>query len=185
MKDNSLRPLYMNRFLPSSLKSLTFSSTISSSNGSTSVLYVCGTRELVTAFQISVVRDRNSSTSTDESSVEVRVLSKGMVLAEAEGGEVRTMDIALIETDNEKARLILAGYSDGKLRVSSATLFAHSPDRKLILDIVQLWRHFESSFELIAETEGIGKCILSVEVAKVTVDGSERILAISGQSDGM
>ncbi|GAA5830194.1 hypothetical protein JCM5353_003689 [Sporobolomyces roseus] len=163
MKDNSLRPLYINRFLPSSLKSLTFSSPISSSGDSTATLYACGTRELVTALELNVIRDRNSSTSTDESSVELRVLSKGMILAESEGGEVRTMDIALIETSDENERLILAGYSDGKLR---------------------LWRHTQSTFVLVAETEGLGKCILSVEVAKLTVEGMERILAISGQSDG-
>ena len=119
MNDNSLRPLYINRFLPSSLKSLTFSSPISSSIGSTTTLYACGTRELVTAFDIAVVAHRTSSTSTADSGVELRVLSRGMVLAEAEGGEVRTMDIALIETENEEDRLILSGYSNGKLRVSS------------------------------------------------------------------
>ena len=119
MNNNSLRPLYINRFLPSSLKSLTFSSPISSSNSSTTTLYACGTRELVTAFDIAVVTRRTSSTSTADSGVELRVLSRGMVLAEAEGGEVRTMDIALIETENEEDRIILAGYSNGKLRVSS------------------------------------------------------------------
>ncbi|GAA5830671.1 hypothetical protein JCM5353_007581 [Sporobolomyces roseus] len=162
MNDNSLRPLYINRFLPSSLK-LTFSSPISSSNGSIATLYACGTRELVTAFQISVSPSPEPPTATEDSSVELRVLSKGMVLAEAEGGEVRTMDITLIETGNERESLILAGYSNGKLR---------------------LWKHSESSFECDAETEGLGKCILSAEVAKVTIAGKERCLAISGQSDG-
>jgi len=122
MNDNSLRPLYLNRFLPSSLKSLTFSPPTSSSNSSTTTLYACGTRELVTGFDITVVANRNSSTSTADSRIELRVLSKGMILAEAEGGEVRTMDIALVETRNEEDRLILAGYSNGKLRVSSLTL---------------------------------------------------------------
>jgi len=122
MNDNSLRPLYINRFLPSSLKSLTFSSPISSSIGSTTTLYACGTRELVTAFDIAVVAHRTSSTSAADSRIELRVLSKGMILAEAEGGEVRTMDIALLENGNEEERQILAGYSNGKLRVGSLSL---------------------------------------------------------------
>ena len=126
MNDNSLRPLYLNRFLPSSLKSLTFSPPTSSSNSSTTTLYACGTRELVTAFEIVVVTKRNSSTPTADSGIELRVLSSGTVLAEAEGGEVRTMDIALIETGNEEESLILAGYSNGKLRVSSLFLIIGS-----------------------------------------------------------
>jgi len=49
--------------------------------------------------------------------VEVRVLERGMILADVEGGEVRTMDIALIETEVEGERIVISGYSDGKLKV--------------------------------------------------------------------
>ncbi|GAA5909266.1 tRNA (34-2'-O)-methyltransferase regulator RTT10 [Sporobolomyces salmoneus] len=156
-RDNSLRPLYINRYLPSSLKSLTFSSP--SHTQSTTTLYACGTRELLTAFEIDVVRKLENA--GDEGDIEVRVLEGGIVLADVEGGEVRTMDISLIEL--EKESLVVAGYSDGKLK---------------------LWRHSGSSFELVGETEGLDKCVLSVEVAKVFVDGQERVLVISGQSDG-
>ncbi|GAA5988011.1 hypothetical protein JCM5350_004140, partial [Sporobolomyces pararoseus] len=99
----------------------------------------------------------------NEKFVEVRVLERGTILADVEGGEVRTMDISLIETSVEGERLVLGGYSDGKLK---------------------LWRHSRSIFELVAETEGLGKCVLSVEVEKVVVAGGERTLLISGQSDG-
>ncbi|GAA5988270.1 hypothetical protein JCM5350_002837, partial [Sporobolomyces pararoseus] len=99
----------------------------------------------------------------NEKFVEVRVLERGTILADVEGGEVRTMDISLIETSVEGERLVVGGYSDGKLK---------------------LWRHLRSIFELVAETEGLGKCVLSVEVEKVVVGGRERTLLISGQSDG-
>lgn len=49
----------------------------------------------------------------------------------------------------------------------------------------QVWKHDNLRFELIAETEGLSKCILSVEVERIVVDGRERILAVSGQSDGL
>ncbi|GAA5973152.1 hypothetical protein JCM3765_001796, partial [Sporobolomyces pararoseus] len=160
-RDNSLRTLYLNRYLPSSLKSLTFSPPTLSPSGSRSTLYACGTRELLTAFEIEVVPKEEES--KEEKLVEVRVLERGTILADVEGGEVRTMDIALIENEVEGEPLVVGGYSDGKLK---------------------LWRHSTSRFELVAETEGLGKCVLSVEVEKVVVDGRKRVLLISGQSDG-
>jgi hypothetical protein len=125
LRDNSLRPLYINRYLPSSLKSLAFSTTTLSQNGSTTILYTCGTRELLTAFDIEVVSTHEEATTAEEEKlVEVRVLERGMILADIEGGEVRTMDIALIETKQEGERLVISGYSDGKLKVSRISSIA-------------------------------------------------------------
>ncbi|GAA5955996.1 hypothetical protein JCM21900_002641 [Sporobolomyces salmonicolor] len=149
---NSLVPLYINRNLPSSLKSLLWTR-----NGSH--LFVCGTRELLCAFKITVVPGE------DEGSVELQVLPSGMVLAEEEGGEVRTMDIELLELENGE-KVVAAGYSDGKLR---------------------LWRHDSSTaaFYLLAESEGLGKCILTVLSVRVEVSGEERRVVITSASDGL
>jgi len=117
LRDDSLRTLYINRYLPSSLKSLAFSTSTLSQNRSTTTLYACGTRELLTAFQVEVVSAHEETTTDQEKMVEVRVLERGMILADVEGGEVRTMDIALIETEVEGERIVISGYSDGKLKV--------------------------------------------------------------------
>ncbi|GAA5889454.1 hypothetical protein JCM5296_006366 [Sporobolomyces johnsonii] len=142
---NSLVPLYINRHLPSSLKSLLWSR-----DGSH--LFVCGTRELLCAFKLTVVPGE------DEGNVELQVLPSGMVLAEEEGGEVRTMDIDLLELENGD-KVVAAGYSDGKLR---------------------LWRHDSSTeaFHLLAESEGLGKCILTV--LTVPVEAGHARCHISG-----
>ncbi|GAA6060735.1 hypothetical protein JCM10212_003779 [Sporobolomyces blumeae] len=92
---------------------------------------------------------------------EVRVLPKGMVLAEAEGGEVRTMDIALVEADGRN--LVLAGYSDGRAKV---------------------WHDQGCSFALLCGSTERDKCILSVAVEKMRVEGRERAIGILGRSDG-
>ncbi|GAA5935540.1 tRNA (34-2'-O)-methyltransferase regulator RTT10 [Sporobolomyces koalae] len=158
MNDKSLRPLYINRYLPSALKALAFSHPSPSKLGSRTTLYACGTRELVTAFELDVVRFAGQS-------IEVRILEKGTILAETEGGEVRTMDIAVLAApaDTETGGLVVSGYSNGKLR---------------------LWRHHHAQFDLLAETEGLGKCVLSVDVQLVKVAGRNRVIAIAGQSDG-
>ena len=119
-----------------------------------------------------------------EKLVEVRVFERGTILADVEGGEVRTMDISLIETPLEGERLVLGGYSDGKLKVSFFNIFPVCSQLAEMCVFSQLWRHLRPIFELVAETEGLGKCVLSVEVEKVVVGGRERTLLVSGQSDG-
>ncbi|GAA6026231.1 hypothetical protein JCM11491_005164, partial [Sporobolomyces phaffii] len=70
--------------------------------------------------------------------------------------------IALVESDKEC--YVVAGYSNGKLRV---------------------WRHTRvGKFEPFGETQGLGKCVLSLETAKLTVDDRETLVVVSGQSDG-
>ncbi|GAA5935945.1 hypothetical protein JCM1841_006598 [Sporobolomyces salmonicolor] len=154
---NSLVPLYINRNLPSSLKSLLWTRNASH-------LFVCGTRELLCAFKIMVVPGE------EEGSVELQVLPSGMVLAEEEGGEVRTMDIELLELENGE-KVVAAGYSDGKLR---------------------LWRHDSSTaaFYLLAESEGLGKCTLTVLSSginglAVSVEGSILTVATAGDDNAV
>lgn len=177
-RDNRLTPLYINRFLPSALKSLSFSSTLGPTNGSKTTIYACGTRELLAAFDVEVVRGGKAS-----DAIELKVLERGMTLADSEGGEVRTMDISCFAHKGEE--YLVASYSNGKLRVSHFIPFLN-PGACLSSrrDVGQIWRHARSEFVLVGETEGLGKCILSVQAQRVTVDGKERVLVISGQSDG-
>lgn len=102
-----LRTLYSDRHIPSSLKSLSWSSPPDPQQPH--LLFACGTRELLCAFYVA-----------EEGESGVLVRPKGTVLGE-EGGEVRAMDFAVLrlpQHDGEKAKHVLAvGYSDGTLRV--------------------------------------------------------------------
>lgn len=106
---NRLKPLYSDRHIPSSLKSLSWSWPPDPQQPH--LLFACGTRELLCAF--SVAKEGKSG---------VLVRPKGTVLGE-EGGEVRAMDFAVLrlpQHDGEKAKHVLAvGYSDGTLQVRS------------------------------------------------------------------
>ncbi|GAA6025839.1 hypothetical protein JCM10207_004390 [Rhodosporidiobolus poonsookiae] len=195
---NAIHPIYINRHLPSSLKALAWtrpfatsrpSSSLSSSSSAqpspspaSHLLFACGTRELLCAFLVTC-----TGTPPFPSPSALRVLPAGMVLAD-EGDEIRTMDMALIEVEveiegtqrrvGESMRVLVAGYSDGKIK-----LWRHSLPPAPTSSSANL----ESTFALLAETPLAGgeKCVLSVEAVEVEVAGRRRWVVASGSSDGL
>ncbi|BGP17309.1 WD repeat-containing protein 6 [Rhodosporidiobolus nylandii] len=109
---NSLSTLFTNPLLPSSFKSLAWSSSASSTSA---LLFACGTRELLCAFRVTLVPFPS------EGRGGLRVLPAGMVLAD-EGEEIRTMDMALIPLGKDGETGVLAVYSDGRLKLWSHRL---------------------------------------------------------------
>lgn len=115
-----LEPLYCDRYLPGSYKSLVWSTNSSSRYGAFT-LFACGTRASLAALQVTVVVHESGA-------VGLRVVPDGNELAD-EGEEIRAMDLATVSLrrGSDLQQLVAVGYSDGIVRVSSF-LFKRGPD---------------------------------------------------------
>ncbi|GAA6044593.1 hypothetical protein JCM8097_007445, partial [Rhodosporidiobolus ruineniae] len=164
---STLRTLYINPFLPSSLKSLEWSSSPSPSTSSSTApeqerytLFASGTRCLLCAFSVTL-------SPSSPPAGELRVLPSGMVLAD-EGEEVRTMAMAVVPLE-DGTRAVVAGYSDGSIKV-----YTHSP--------------LSGSFELLASSpKAHDKCVLVVDAVEVYRDeeGRPSWVVVTGDSGGL
>jgi hypothetical protein len=118
--------------MPSSLKSLAWSASPPAAEGNaveSYVLFVSGSQELLCAFSVNIY-----PSSTNGEPLSLHVLPVGMEFAEEGNGEIRTMGIAVVplsSSSNENVRKltgIVAGYSDGSIKVRSSSLaFFSSP----------------------------------------------------------
>lgn len=110
-----LEPLYCDRYLPGSYKSLVWSAG-SSGAGGTHALFACGTRASLSALSVTLI-------TTEACGFELRVVPDGDELV-GEGEELRAMDLAAVPLRRRgpgSHRLIAVGYSDGVTRVRFQT----------------------------------------------------------------
>ncbi|GAA5971549.1 hypothetical protein JCM8115_000809 [Rhodotorula mucilaginosa] len=156
-----LEPLYCDRYLPGSYKSLVWSTNSSSRYGAFT-LFACGTRASLAALQVTVVVHESGA-------VGLRVVPDGNELAD-EGEEIRAMDLATVSLrrGSDLQQLVAVGYSDGIVR----TWLHRSGDRTFT--------------PLHASTEE-SKCILCVETIFIQLPTEEtrRVLLITAASDGL
>ncbi|GAA5993329.1 hypothetical protein JCM10908_001432 [Rhodotorula pacifica] len=158
---NELEPLYCDRYLPGSYKSLVWaaeSSTTSPKGPYT--LFACGTRASLAALSVSVVSD-------EAGRIALWVVPVGDELAD-EGEEIRAMDLAVAPLHDDAKRFVAVGYSDG---------------------IVRTWLHDaeKRTFTPLASSAKAGKCILCVETVqlRLAAEENERTLLVTTASDGL